>query len=63
MSSVTPSMVRTSTNPEGLPIEVFDRLRASLAANRAQFFRDLPAGPFYGFKGGRSHSQPAARGR
>jgi len=49
MSAVTPIMLRTPTNPGGLPIEVFDGLRASLAANRAQFFRDLPAGPFYGF--------------
>jgi non-heme chloroperoxidase len=49
MSAVPPIMVKTPTNPEGLPIEVFDGLRASLAANRAQFFRDLPAGPFYGF--------------
>src|SRR5215475_12359924 len=49
MSSVTPIMVKTTGNPEGLPIEVFDGLRASLAANRAQFFRDFPAGPFYGF--------------
>jgi len=49
MSAITPIMLRTPTNPGGLPIEVFDGLRASLAANRAQFFRDLPAGPFYGF--------------
>lgn len=35
--------------PRGLPIEVFDGFRAALAANRAQFFRDVPAGPFYGF--------------
>ena len=49
MSAVTPIMLKTPTNPGGLPIEIFDGLRASLAANRAQFFRDLPAGPFYGF--------------
>ncbi len=42
-------MVKTPANPGGLPIEVFDGLRSALAANRAQFFRDLPAGPFYGF--------------
>jgi len=48
MSAVTPIMLKTPTNPGGLPIEIFDGLRASLAANRAQFFRDLPAGPFYG---------------
>jgi non-heme chloroperoxidase len=49
MSAVTPTMLKTPKNPDGLPIEVFDGLRNSLAANRAQFFRDLPAGPFYGF--------------
>jgi non-heme chloroperoxidase len=49
VSAVPPLMVKTPTNPDGLPIEVFDGLRAALAANRAQFFRDLPAGPFYGF--------------
>ena len=49
MSAVTPLMLRTPGNPGGLPIEVFDGLRAGLAANRAQFYRDVPAGPFYGF--------------
>ena len=42
-------MVKTANNPGGTPIEVFDGLRKSLAANRAQFFLDLAAGPFYGF--------------
>jgi non-heme chloroperoxidase len=49
ISAVTPLMLKTPGNPDGLPIEVFDGLRAGLAANRAQFYRDLPAGPFYGF--------------
>jgi non-heme chloroperoxidase len=49
MSAVPPIMVKTVSNPGGLPIEVFDVLRSSLGANRAQFYRDLPAGPFYGF--------------
>ncbi len=49
VSAVPPIMARTASNPGGLPIEVFDGLRAALAANRAQFFVDLPAGPFYGF--------------
>ncbi len=49
MSAVPPIMVKTAENPDGLPIEVFDGLRAALAANRAQFYRDLPTGPFYGF--------------
>ena len=49
VSAVPPLMVKTETNPLGLPIEVFDGLRAAQAANRAQFFLDLPTGPFYGF--------------
>src|ERR1700676_1590096 len=49
MSAVAPIMVKTPSNPDGLPIEVFDGLRNSLAANRAQFYRDVPSGPFYGF--------------
>ena len=49
VSAVTPLMLKTASNPEGLPIEVFDGFRSALAANRAQFFRDVPAGPFYGF--------------
>jgi len=49
MSAVTPIMVKTPSNPDGLPIEVFDGFRNSLAANRAQFYRDVPSGPFYGF--------------
>jgi len=42
-------MVKTVANPGGLPKEVFDGLQAQLAANRSQFYRDLPEGPFYGF--------------
>jgi non-heme chloroperoxidase len=49
VSAVPPIMVKSASNPGGLPIEVFDGLRAGLAANRAQFFRDVAAGPFYGF--------------
>jgi len=49
ISAVTPLMLKTPSNPDGLPIEVFDGLRAGLAGNRAQFYRELPAGPFYGF--------------
>ena len=49
ISAVPPLMVKTEQNPGGTPIEVFDGFRAALAANRAQFFRDVPAGPFYGF--------------
>ena len=49
VSAVPPLMVKTANNPGGLPIEVFDGFRAALAANRAQFFLDVPSGPFYGF--------------
>ncbi|WP_263358364.1 alpha/beta fold hydrolase [Acidicapsa ligni] len=49
MSSVPPIMVKTPSNPDGLPIEVFDGFRKSLADNRAQFYRAVPSGPFYGF--------------
>lgn len=49
VAAVPPLMLKTADNPEGTPIEVFDGFRKALAANRAQFFRDVPAGPFYGF--------------
>ncbi|WP_312708465.1 alpha/beta hydrolase [Stenotrophomonas sp.] len=49
VSAVPPIMLRTMAYPKGLPIDVFDGLRAALAANRSQFFLDLPGGPFYGF--------------
>lgn len=49
VSAIPPLMLKTDNNPGGLPIEVFDGLRKALAANRAQFYLDLPTGPFYGF--------------
>ncbi|KIG03042.1 alpha/beta fold hydrolase [Caballeronia concitans] len=49
VSAVPPLMLKTEANPEGLPMEVFDGFRKSVADNRAQFFIDVPAGPFYGF--------------
>jgi pimeloyl-ACP methyl ester carboxylesterase len=49
VSAVPPIMVKTDRYPGGLPMDVFDGLRGALAANRAQFFHDLAAGPFYGF--------------
>ncbi|MFM0484816.1 alpha/beta hydrolase [Paraburkholderia strydomiana] len=49
VSAVPPLMLKTEANPEGLPAQVFDGLRDGLAANRAQFFLDVPSGPFYGF--------------
>ncbi|UXN57884.1 alpha/beta fold hydrolase [Phyllobacterium zundukense] len=48
-AAVPPVMLKSDKNPGGLPIEVFDGLRAALAANRAQFYIDVPSGPFYGF--------------
>jgi non-heme chloroperoxidase len=47
ISSVPPLMLKTAANPGGLPIEAFDQLRASVLADRSQFFKDLSA-PFYG---------------
>ncbi|WP_156428186.1 alpha/beta fold hydrolase [Novosphingobium sp. FSW06-99] len=49
VSAVPPLMLKTAANPEGTPMDVFDSFRAALAANRAQFFLDVPTGPFYGF--------------
>ncbi|MFD5653164.1 MULTISPECIES: alpha/beta fold hydrolase [unclassified Streptomyces] len=49
LSSVPPVMVKSDSNPGGTPIEVFDGFRAALAANRAQFYIEVPSGPFYGF--------------
>jgi non-heme chloroperoxidase len=49
VSAVPPLMVKTKDNPGGTPIEVFDGLRAALAANRAQFYLEFASGPFYGF--------------
>jgi len=49
VGAVPPLMVKTAANPGGLPLEVFDGFRATLLADRAQFFRDIPSGPFYGF--------------
>ncbi|HDR9872045.1 TPA: alpha/beta hydrolase [Burkholderia cenocepacia] len=49
VSAVPPVMVKSERNPGGTPIEVFDGFRKQLAANRAQFYLDVPSGPFYGF--------------
>ncbi|MBO1908487.1 alpha/beta hydrolase [Microvirga sp. 3-52] len=49
IGAVPPIMVKSDKNPGGLPLELFDGFRASVAANRAQFYVDVPAGPFYGF--------------
>jgi len=55
VGAVPPIMVKTPANPRGLPIEVFDGFRAAYLANRAQFFRDVASGPFFGF------NRPGAR--
>ena len=49
ISAVPPLMLQTPANPLGLPKSVFDDLQVQLAANRSQFYLDLPTGPFYGF--------------
>jgi non-heme chloroperoxidase len=49
IGAVPPIMVKTDANLGGLPLEVFDGFRTALAANRAQFYLDIPSGPFYGF--------------
>ena len=49
VSAVPPIMLKTDNNPGGLPMEVFDGIRAGLVANRAQLYVDFPTGPFYGF--------------
>ncbi|MGW5682822.1 alpha/beta fold hydrolase [Nonomuraea sp. NPDC003754] len=48
VSAVPPLMLRSEDNPEGLPIEVFDAIRAGEVANRSQLYRDLADGPFFG---------------
>jgi non-heme chloroperoxidase len=49
ISAVPPLMVKTPANPGGLPKDVFDDYQTALAAGRSQFYRDVAAGPFYGF--------------
>ena len=49
VSAVPPVLLKSQRNPGGLPKEVFDGLRAALAANRAQFYLEFASGPFYGF--------------
>ncbi|MDP9995215.1 non-heme chloroperoxidase [Variovorax boronicumulans] len=49
VGAITPVMVRSAANPQGLPVEVFDGYRHALAANRAQLYLDIAKGPFYGF--------------
>jgi non-heme chloroperoxidase len=48
VSAIPPLMLKTPNNPGGVPVEVFDGIRAALLADRSQFYRELAAGPFYG---------------
>lgn len=56
VSAVPPLMVKTDDNPGGLPIDVFDVIRAGESANRSQLYRDLADGPFFG--NNRTHDVP-----
>jgi len=49
IAAVPPLMLQTPGNPGGLPKEVFDNFQLQVATNRAQFYRDVPTGPFYGY--------------
>jgi non-heme chloroperoxidase len=49
ISAVPPLMIKSESNPGGLPKDVFDGIQQQVATNRAQFYRDLPSGPFYGY--------------
>jgi non-heme chloroperoxidase len=49
ISAVPPLMVKTASNPNGLPKEVFDGFQTALAAGRSQFYREIAAGPFYNY--------------
>lgn len=49
ISAVPPVMVKSESNPNGTPIEVFDSFRAAMISDRAQFFLDVPSGPFFNF--------------
>ena len=49
VSAVPPLMLKTTANPGGLPIEIFDGIRAGSIADRSKFYKDLAGGPFFGF--------------
>lgn len=49
VASVPPLMLKTADNPNGVPLEVFDGIRRAQLENRSQLYKDIPAGPFYGF--------------
>ncbi len=58
IAAVPPLMVKTAANPGGLPKEVFDGFQEQVATNRAQFYYDVPAGPFYGYNRPGAKPQP-----
>lgn len=49
IGAIPPLMLKTTANPGGLPMDVFDGIRASVLADRSQFFKDIASGPFFGF--------------
>ncbi|MDF5754368.1 alpha/beta hydrolase [Spongiactinospora sp. TRM90649] len=57
VAAVTPFMLKTDDNPGGVPVEVFDALRAGSLADRSQLYRDLADGPFFG--GNRPGAEPS----
>ena len=49
IGAITPILMKTSGNPDGVPPEVIDGIRKAVVGNRAQFYKDFSSGPFYGF--------------
>jgi non-heme chloroperoxidase len=60
IGAIPPIMLKTETNPGGLPIQVFDQLRAGVVADRSQFFRNLSM-PFYGYNRPEAKESPGVR--
>src|SRR4029079_8714702 len=59
LGAVPPLMVKTASNPGGLPKEVFDEFQEQVATSRSQLYYDLASGPFYGFnRPGAKRSDP-----
>ena len=59
IGAVPPIMLKTPANPGGVPMDVFDGFRQALATNRAQFYRDVASGPFYGYNRAGATVSPA----
>ncbi|MET0807377.1 MAG: alpha/beta hydrolase [Pseudoxanthomonas sp.] len=59
IGAIPPSLMKSATNPGGVPPEVIDGIRAAVLANRAQFYRDLSSGSFYGFNRAGAKVMPA----